>query len=327
MWAELANGFDLLALVATLGALLQTEWLLASCTAPASGAAAAQLRRRADGYFRITLGLLTLTTATALLARSADISGRPWDQLVPVLPEVLGQTHFGHVWWLRATVIMAFWIAWRMLASRRRREFLWCGVLCLLLEAWGWSVTAHPGDHGSFTLAVWMAVLHLFSAGLWGGTVLAVAVVVAPAVRDLQTLDADAVLGFVRRLSVSSAVGLTLVVASGLYNAWSQMEHFSDFWMSAFGQILGLKLALVLVMASIGAGNRFWRVPRLVRAYRTPPSTASLAEGLALQHQALRRLLGAVMWEAGVLLAILAVVSVLVQTMPPADAGNMLMPH
>ncbi|MEO7009014.1 MAG: CopD family protein [Caldimonas sp.] len=324
MWSEVVNGVDLLALVAAFGALLQAGWLFAFHTETGSAAAAAQMHRRADGYFCIVLGLLTLTTAAALLARSADISGLPWDRLGPVLPQVLGQTHFGRVWWLRAAVIVAIWIAWWALrALRRRRELVWFGVVCLLVQAWCWSVTAHPGDHGSFTLAVWVAVLHIFSAGLWGGSVLAVAVVAAPVGSHLEALGADAVLGFVHRLSAISAVGLTLVVASGIFNAWSQLAHFSDFWTSAYGQVLDVKLAFVLMLVALGTGNRFWRVPRVVRAYRTSSSSTSQAS-LKLQHRALRRLLAAVVWEAVVLLAIVAVVSVLVQSMPPADAQTML---
>lgn len=94
MWPNVANGCDLLALVAALGALVQATWLLA--LAPA----ATQVRRRADGYFCITLIFLTLTTATALLARSADVSGVSLWHLAPIIAQVLGQTHFGHVWWL-----------------------------------------------------------------------------------------------------------------------------------------------------------------------------------------------------------------------------------
>ncbi len=170
MWSEVANGFDLLALVATLGALLQAGWMLP--VGPGSGET--QARRYAEGYFVATLGLITLTTATALLARSADISGLPLEHLGPVIRQVLRQTHFGHIWWVRVAALVVSWIAWWTLALHHRRCWVGLGILCLLVEAWGWSVTAYPGDHGSYILAARVAVLHVFSAGLWGwyGTVL-----------------------------------------------------------------------------------------------------------------------------------------------------------
>ncbi len=323
MWAELANGLDLLALVATLGALLQAGWLLSPPTTAASSVAVVPLRRRADIYFGITLGLLTLTTAAALLARSAIISGAPLGQLGPVLPQVLQQTFFGRVWGLRVAALVVLWMACWALAARHRRAGFGLAVIGLLVKAWGWSATAHPGDHGSVSLAMWFAVLHIAAAGLWGGTVLAVAALAITARRNLLDLPAAAVLTYVRRLSQVSAAGLALVVASGIFNTWSQLQVFADFWMSAYGRVLSVKLLLVLLMALIGAGNRYWRVPRLILAYRTSRASAAPASH-ARQRQALRRLLLAVVCEAALLLVILGTVSVLVQTMPPADANMMM---
>lgn len=317
MGSVISSGLVLLALIAVLGALLQTGSLWRLRTASTSAWAASPLQRRADGYLFITLGLLTLATSLALVTRSSAISQLPWNQLGPVLPQILRQTHFGHVWWLRAAVIVVFWAACPVLRSlRRHRTLAGLGILCVLIEAWGWSVTAHPGDHGNFTLDVWVAVTHIFAAGLWGGTVLAVAVVVAPVRHRLGELDAADVMRLVRRFSSISALGLALIVTSGVYNACSQMVQFSDFWTSTFGRILGIKLALFLLLAGIGACNRFRRVPHLMHALRMP------AAGTGWQQQAVRQLLRAVVWEALVLLLIVAVVSVLVHTLPPAAAAG-----
>lgn len=327
MWAQIANGCDLLALLTMVGALVQVGWLFPAPASPALEAAGAQMSRRADRYLAGALAWLTLTTAAALFARSADISGLSLKALGPVVPQVLQRTHFGHVWLLRTTVVMGLWLGWWLLRARKpHRVFALFALACVLIEAWGWSVTAHPGDDGNFALAVWAAVLHILAAGLWGGTVLAVAVVAAPAGRLVTTLEAGQVLLFVRRLSAVSAVGLILVVASGVYNAWRQLAHFTDFWTSTYGQVLDVKLALVLLLAALGAGNRYSRVPRLLRTYRMTPRSVSADGTKAQQHQAVRLLLRAIVWEAIVLLAIVAVVSVLVHTMPPADAQVMLHP-
>lgn len=313
MWGTIANGLDLLALVAMTGALVQAAWLLPA--APGAAGADAVLARRADRYATAALAWLTFTTLFALVARSADISGAPPADLPSVLPLVLAQTYFGHVWLLRAAVMVAWWIAWATGgAARRGRGFACCALVGLLLETWAWCANAHPGDHGGFTLDVWVAMLHVLSAGLWGGTVLATALVVAPVTDVPGALDAAGVPRFVRRLSAVSALGLALVVASGTYNAWVQLAHVSDFWTTRYGRVLDVKLALVAAMALVGAGNRYLRVPRVLRAY---------ADGVirAGAVPALRSLLRAVAWEAAILVEILVAVAVLVDSMPPDMPG------
>lgn len=314
MWGMLANGGDLLALVALTGAQVQAYGLLPQAAAGNEGAQAA-LARRADRYATIALAWLTFATLFALVARSAGLSGVPLAELPPVLPLVLERTYFGHVWLFRAAVLGVWWIAWAVLgAARRGRTYGGPALVGVLVLTWAWCANAHPGDHGGFTLDVWMAMLHVLAAGLWGGSVLAVALVAAPAARTLDALGAAQVLRFVRRLSAVSAAGLALVVASGIYNSWVQLAQISDFWTTGYGRVLGVKLALVSAMALIGAGNRFLRVPRVLAAYA--------GAGAATERGgALRSLLHAVTWEAAILVAILVAVAVLVGTMPPAMPG------
>jgi len=320
MWAELSNGFDLLALVATVGALVQRHWLLAHHPKHPTTVALAWMHRQSAGYFLVALSLLTLTTAVALLVRSADISGLPVSQLAPIFSQVLEQTHFGRIWLIRMAALIMLWAGWWIF--RRRAGFILFTALAMMAEAWGWSATGHPGDHGDLASAVWVSTLHILSAGLWGGTILAVAIVVFPAPQRLDALDPDAVVRFSRRLSVVSTVGLTLLVATGIYNAWNALGHFSSLWTTAYGYVLDIKLGLMSVMAGIGFGNRYRRVPALVHACRTSASPDWQAH--PLRHQASRRLLMAVAAEAIVLLGIMAMVSVLVHTMPPVTTDRMM---
>lgn len=314
MLAEASGGFELLGIIAAVGALVLVDWLFTSGPRRTAGAAFGAMSGRAHAYLLAVLVFLTLVTAAALPVRTEAISGLPVSGLPPVLPEVLRNTHFGYIWSVRAVTLVVLWSAW--LASRalgRRVGFTIVAAMCLLIQAWGWSVTGHPGDHGDFTPAVWAATLHILSAGLWGGTVLAVAIVVFPARRCLEALTIRTLTSFVQRLSTVSAVGLALVVVSGIYNVWSQMDHISSLWGSAYGRVLDLKLALFLVMAGLGADNRFRRMRSLVHA----PSAVSVSY-VPLRSRTLQGLLRTVVVEAILLLAILATVSVLVRTAPPA---------
>jgi len=94
----------------------------------------------------------------------------------------------------------------------------------------------------------------------------------SPASRHLDALGPDAIVRFPRRLSAAPTVGLTLLVATGICNAWNELGHFSSLWTSACEHVLDIKLGLTFVMAGIGFGNRYRRVPALVHACRAPAS-------------------------------------------------------
>ena len=63
------------------------------------------------------------------------------------------------------------------------------------------------------------------------------------------------------RLSTLAGSALLVVVITGILNAWRQLTLVSDLWSSDYGMILSGKVAVVGVMAGIGALNRFVVVP------------------------------------------------------------------
>lgn len=99
--------------------------------------------------------------------------------------------------------------------------------------------------------AVWHR-LHLAGAGLWIGTLAVTALGHAG--------DMPALLVSLRRFAPVALTGAAFVVASGGMLAWQHMQPWSTMWTTAYGRVLTMKLAAVLVVGAAGFVN--WRQPR-----------------------------------------------------------------
>ncbi|MFI6336194.1 copper resistance CopC/CopD family protein [Streptomyces sp. NPDC050535] len=206
-----------------------------------------------------------------------------------------------------------------------------------------WAMAEHASAGIQTGIAMPVDVLHLLAVALWLGglSTLLVALFRAPA--DAQ-IEAAAVQRFSR---VAFASVITLVV-TGIYQSWRQVGSWSAFTDTTYGQLLLVKIGLVVVLVGIAWISRRWTgqlttVPETVTAgmveqrakTRTKVSAGSgdsqRAAQLARQRAAVdgtrdKRLRDAdplrsglrrsVLAEAGVAVVLLAVTTVLTSTEP-----------
>jgi putative copper resistance protein D len=307
-WHEAITGLDVLAVTLIVGAVAaRLAWLRG---ARDDRPLELMLSRRLDALFAAVLGLLTLTSVALLFARSTAISGEPFPQVAGVVPLVLKETDFGGVWLARAAAVLLMWLSWMLPGVRKRRWPGWALAILVGVVAFSRSATGHAGDHGDFAWPVWIDWLHLVSAGLWGGAIVAFVLAVRPVLRQHpQRADAAAVI--VRRYSMLAATGLALAAATGICNAWQRVGGWQPLWTTHYGWILDAKLMLVIAMAILGATNRFRHVPAVLAAARTgdPRSLLRRLRGLSRSSVA-----EAVLW-----LAIIAAVALLLSGVPPSS--------
>lgn len=121
----------------------------------------------------------------------------------------------------------------------------------------GISLSSHqatlPNSSKASELADW---LHLVSAAVWVGGLVALAFLVWP---SAPALRARAFLGFARL-----AVGLVgVMVLAGAYLALVRLPALSDLWESEYGRLLLVKLAIVALALAWGALHHFVVRPRL----------------------------------------------------------------
>ncbi len=115
--------------------------------------------------------------------------------------------------------------------------------------------------------------LHAVGISLWVGALLPLGLI-------LRARRPDAALAL-SRFSRAIPYGLALLVAAGIVLAAIQLGRLSALWTTAYGAVLMVKLALVLALLGLAAGNR-WRLTGPARAGDIP-ATRRLARAITVE--------------------------------------------
>ena len=260
--------------------------------------AAAELRTR---MFRILAGLsfgLVVAGALCIVLQGAVAGGFGlseafrWDTIHSVL-----QTRFGHafLWQIGVSLVVG---ALALLASRSRKlELLPLFALLLIPTI---SAAGHARTSGA--LAIFLDVFHVAAASTWVGGLAFTILGLLLAGHDRWPLASRAV----PRFSLIAVVSVATLIVAGSLRGYQEVRAFHGLWDTTYGQLLLVKIALVLPLLGLGAYNNRYAVPRLKK------QIASVVEQ--------RRFLRAAGTELAIMAVIVGVTAVLV-TEPPAKAS------
>jgi len=221
------------------------------------------------------------------------------------------------------------------------------GVVAIGLAA-TWALAEHASTGLQSDIAMPVDVMHLLAVAIWLGGLSALLVALFRASEDTP-IEGSAVRGF-SRVAFGSVLAL---VATGVYQSWRQLGSWSALTDTSYGQLLLVKIGLVIVLVGIAYISRRWtaQLPETatteaaehtedqaadpekepVAAGAAVGSDAKRAAQLARQRAAvdtarLKRLRDAdplrsglrrsVLAEAGVAVVLLAVTTVLTSTEP-----------
>jgi copper transport protein len=185
-----------------------------------------------------------------------------------------------------ALVAALLFLAW----LTGRRLLLWVAFPLSLGLGSGLSLASHQGDDRGW-LSPFADWVHLSAASLWIGGLLSLGLVVWND-RDLRRTA-------FWRFSELAGPLVAVVVAAGVYMSFKRFPALHDLWDVGYGQLLLVKLGLVLLALSWGAFHHFVVRPRLER-----PAVV-------------RRLPTSLLGEATVAVAILLLAAILVDSKPP----------
>jgi putative copper export protein len=190
-----------------------------------------------------------------LLLLSADIAGVPIAQALTggTVTTVLTDTRFGNVWLVRGGLIVAALLA---LALKR----VWPALILSVAALAAIAITAHAGARDGLIGWGLLAsdMLHLIAAGLWLGSLPALAILLAAS--DVEPrLRAAAT----RRFSGVGIVAVSILIVSGLINALAMLGQPAALIETSYGRVLSVKLALFAAMLACAAVNRLYWTPRL----------------------------------------------------------------
>jgi len=199
--------------------------------------------------------LAALLSPLALLVGTANMADVSLRAAVPFLAQVVGETHFGHVWsWSFPLTLALLVIPWTPGRGPLKTAALSLvsGALLLLV-----SFSSHAIDRGRIALIVYFT--HEVASALWIGAILGL---------WFGAVRGKLGSGWIQRTAprVSSVAGWTVatLILSGLYTAYYSLgadpHRIID---SAYGRTLVEKVCAAMLVLLIGAYNRFCLMPNV----------------------------------------------------------------
>jgi len=269
--------------------------------------------RRYLRFARWTLLAVFLSGLLAFWLQIVAVSGLSFAAgLDPtVMGGVLVGTRYGVVWSIRMILLLFLEVIFNRLDRGESVNARALGLLLagLLVMAPAFSGHAAAGE-GSW-LAVQLAVTaaHLLAASAWLGGLVMFAWFLLWLSHVEQAWHEAVFKTVTRRFSALGFVSVTVLIATGAYNAWTLVGAVPPLVGTTYGQLLLIKLALLLPLVALAAVNLLKLKPRIV-ALGAELSAARIAE---LLHRLKRN----VTWEATLGTGILIVVGMMSVT-PPA---------
>jgi copper transport protein len=158
-----------------------------------------------------------------------------------------------------------------------------CASCALAGAGFALALSGHAATAGPPLLSRPAVFLHGICVAFWVGSLLPLWAIM----RDRGRGDGELAL-FSRLIPLPLAV----LIATGAYLAWAQLDRPDALWTTAYGEVLSGKLAAVLALLALAAANRYVLVPRLKA--RRPGAAAPLAAAIAAEQVIALAILGTV---------------------------------
>ncbi|WP_336083094.1 cytochrome c oxidase assembly protein [Nocardia sp. SSK8] len=238
-----------LAAAVTVGSLLFAAFLLPPRDSGLLEAGGYRAVRRASVAALVWAGAAALLVPLTV----SDTTGQPvtsiWrpEKLWPVIDQV----EVAGAW--RTTVLFALVVA---IGCRLALRWGWTPVLLggALVTMMPLALTGHSSSGGSHDVATNSLLLHMVSAAVWVGGLIAV---LAHALRGGAGTDVAS-----RRFSLAATVAIAVIAVSGVINAWVRVPA-ADLFTTTYGRLVLAKTAALLVLAAVGFLQRRAALPAL----------------------------------------------------------------
>jgi putative copper resistance protein D len=197
----------------------------------------------------LSLIMLIISSVGNLVQRTMEMSGSGITAVPHLLPAVLFKTHYGSIGLVRfgglGLAVVTSLIGRRHLNSRFVAVILLCASAAI---AFSRSATSHAADYGDLSLQELSDWFHLMASSLWGGAIIALAIVFRPSLILEDSRQHPAVSGIADRFYGLFGPVFSLLVITGLYNAWIEVGSMDLLVKTPYGRVLSAKIALLLFL-------------------------------------------------------------------------------
>jgi copper transport protein len=173
-----------------------------------------------------------------------------------------------------------------MRAAKPRLAFL-CALCALTGTGLALAASGHAATVEPQLVSRPVVFLHGVCIAFWIGSLMPLAAIVRASGRGA---------GELARFSRLIPIPLAVLVATGCYLAWGQLDRPDALWTTRYGEVLSGKLAFVLILLGLAVANRYVLVPRLKS--RQPGAARPLALSIASEQVIALAILGTVaLWR------------------------------
>lgn len=231
--------------------------------------------RDVPGFTRRMLGgawLLGAVGVAGIIEAQREAAGV---SLPTLLGTSLGMTAIERIIAIGATGI-AVAVAWRLRATVARAGVAAAGIGAAA-AMWVDVTSSHAGAENPIAANLLIQWAHIVASGVWIGGLLVLILAVRGQPSDIKGAA-------VRRFSTTAGIAIVVVALSGTFRAVIEIGSIGRLFSTSFGILVLVKVALFLVLAGLGAVNRFGNVPRastVLRGLRRVGST-EVVSGVAV---------------------------------------------
>lgn len=238
------------------------------------GTAEARIRRGMALAVNAGAGVLLVATALNFVTIHDAYSSVPIRELVFSTPS-------GGYWLTRIGLVLLIAVATTFVADAPRRTSLaLLGSVTLYL--WAFTATSHAAAGAGSVWARALDISHAVAALTWIGAVVGIALAARLGNRDSDWKS------LVPRFSLLASVSVFVLMATGVLNAFVEVESVPKLWETKYGVTLLVKLALIVPLLAVAAYNAYRGRFRLQDGAPGEPrrflriATAEVALGLAV---------------------------------------------
>lgn len=240
----------------------------------------AQVEQRFERRFSLpTLALLLLANLGVLYGHTLTLASNHWDAALnwQLLSTQASSGQFGTYWLLRVgVIILAMLIGLYMVTNKQRPRAvnqvlpllnLFLGAVLFLAMTMSGDTTAVNSIMLPYAVVIdW---LHLVGAALWIGSMLYILLIYLPALKPRSLNErARSLLAVLPQYSPLAIAGVVLLAATGLLSASFHLTALDQFFTTAYGRSLLIKVLLVAALIVSSAYHVFWLRPRLQKEER-----------------------------------------------------------
>lgn len=274
--------------------------------------------RRARSILWAAWAAAAASTALGIVLQGPYSAGLPLtDGFKPSLIADVLDTRFGTVWGVRLLLLLAVVPLLRAVGPRRERLPGWWapagGVLAIALLLTP-GVSGHAATGTLIPLALAADVVHLASIAVWLGGLVMLSVACLPE-RDVAVMRVTC-----PRFSKMAFVAVGLILTTGTFQSWRQIQELDALTSTAYGKLVLLKLALFAGIIGVAYLSRGLVRGRLRAPGAVPAPAGPGAMRADPDAETAGRLRRSVFFEVALAAVVLMVTSALVQSVPGREA-------